>query len=186
MFKKTRVIIASIFLAVLVATGVLVNLFHHINQSIITTQVINAIANLKKNQPRANIINLLPRNINFTGRKHLLSKLKTQLNKQKLGVITQAITGFGGVGKTQLATEFAYQAAERNEYSAIFWIPAETNNSIYSAYKEAASNLQLDVAEMDLENIQNIIHKKLSILYKNTKLLIILGARKAQKLSIAN
>jgi tetratricopeptide (TPR) repeat protein len=52
-----------------------------------------------------------PRNAFFTGRGEDLEKLKAALSGggQPGVVIHQAITGMGGVGKTQLAVEFAYR-----------------------------------------------------------------------------
>jgi tetratricopeptide (TPR) repeat protein len=51
-----------------------------------------------------------PRNAFFTGRTEDLEKLKDVLisDHQSNVVINQAITGMGGIGKTQLAVEFAY------------------------------------------------------------------------------
>ena len=119
-------------------------------------------------------LNLPPRNTNFTGRKHALIQIKSQLSKRKFGIITQSISGLGGIGKTQLAIEYAYQAAENNEYSIIMWIPCETTHTIRNAYNSLADHLKIDTTGMDLENIQNITHKELSEINKNTKMLFIL------------
>ncbi len=120
------------------------------------------------------VFNLPPHNIKFTGRQAALTQIKTQFNKQKTDIITQAIYGLGGVGKTQLATEFAYQSRRSGNYSAIFWIPSETDNTIGDFYKELAANLSIDIRGLDLDNIQTLVHDKLAINYQNSKILLIL------------
>jgi len=51
------------------------------------------------------------RNRNFTGRDRLLDDLRTALSSGHPAALTQAITGLGGVGKTQFAVEYAYRHA---------------------------------------------------------------------------
>jgi len=66
----------------------------------------------------------LPRVVaHFTGRNELLARLHAALGQRQAGVITQAISGLGGVGKTQLAA--AYVAAHQDEYDIVAWIRAE-------------------------------------------------------------
>lgn len=52
-----------------------------------------------------------------------------------------ALSGLGGIGKTQTAIEYAYRYA--NEYVAIFWISAETYESIVSSFVTIAGVLNL-------------------------------------------
>ena len=66
----------------------------------------------------------LPRVVaHFTGRDDLLARLDAALSERRAGVITQAISGLGGVGKTQLAA--AYVAAHRDEFEIVAWVRAE-------------------------------------------------------------
>jgi CO dehydrogenase nickel-insertion accessory protein CooC1 len=44
-----------------------------------------------------------------------------------------AITGLGGVGKTQIALESAFQTRERYPECSIFWIPATNEESLQQA-----------------------------------------------------
>ena len=73
---------------------------------------------------------LPPANLQFTGRESLLSALTQHLQQGQGAVIGQTITGFGGIGKTQLAARFAHAAlAEeggRPTYAYILWLHAET------------------------------------------------------------
>jgi tetratricopeptide (TPR) repeat protein len=66
----------------------------------------------------------LPRVVaHFTGRDDLMAELDCTLDVRLSGVITQIISGLGGVGKTQLAASFA--AAHSDEFNIIAWIRAD-------------------------------------------------------------
>ncbi|MFD3844125.1 FxSxx-COOH system tetratricopeptide repeat protein [Streptomyces sp. NPDC058642] len=66
--------------------------------------------------------NLPARNAVFTGRDSLLVHLRQALASDQR-VAVQALHGRGGVGKTQLAIEYAHRFA--GEYELAWWIPAE-------------------------------------------------------------
>jgi hypothetical protein len=66
--------------------------------------------------------NLPARNAAFTGRDSLLIHLREALTSNSR-VAVQALHGRGGVGKTQLALEYAYRFAGEYEYA--WWIAAE-------------------------------------------------------------
>ena len=75
---------------------------------------------------------LPPPNIQFTGREGPLHALAQHLQQGQGAVIGQTITGFGGVGKTQLAARYAQAAAAheplgeiRPAYEYILWFHAE-------------------------------------------------------------
>ena len=64
------------------------------------------------------------RNRNFTGRTGLLDQLRRRLNRDEVtAVLPHALQGLGGVGKTQLAVEYAYRESEN--YQVVWWIPAD-------------------------------------------------------------
>jgi tetratricopeptide (TPR) repeat protein len=85
----------------------------------------------------------LPRNTLFTGREEILEALHEQLGANQTVALTQssALHGLGGVGKTQIALEYVYQHSL--EYSAVFWISAETEEHIVSSLLHIAEVLQL-------------------------------------------
>ncbi|MDQ0605270.1 tetratricopeptide (TPR) repeat protein [Streptomyces canus] len=66
--------------------------------------------------------NLPARNAAFTGRDSLLADLRKALAADQR-VAVQALHGRGGVGKTQLAIEYAHRFA--GAYECAWWIPAE-------------------------------------------------------------
>jgi tetratricopeptide (TPR) repeat protein len=85
----------------------------------------------------------LPRNPYFTGREEILESLYTQIGVDHAVALTQssALHGLGGVGKTQIALEYAYRHAL--EYSAVFWIRAEMEGQIIASLLRIAETLQL-------------------------------------------
>ncbi len=86
--------------------------------------------------------NIPPRNANFTGRMELLELLSQRLQEGTTTVLPEAIHGMGGVGKTQLAIEYAYR--HQAEYDVVWWIPAERPGQIGQALVELAQRLGLD------------------------------------------
>ena len=84
------------------------------------------------------------RNPFFTGREELLQRLHRELGTTQTAVALsqpQAISGLGGVGKTQLAIEYAYRY--RVEYQAVLWVRAETTEALNASYRELAALLGL-------------------------------------------
>ena len=85
----------------------------------------------------------LPRVVaHFTRREDLLAQLEAALSERRAGVITQTITGLGGVGKTQLAA--AYVEAHQDEFDIAAWVRADDGGTADLA--ELAVALALPVA----------------------------------------
>jgi tetratricopeptide (TPR) repeat protein len=84
----------------------------------------------------------LPRVVaHFTGREDMLAELDMALSHERTGVITQTITGLGGVGKTQLVA--AYAAAHQHEFDIAAWVRADDGGTADLA--ELAVALDLSV-----------------------------------------
>jgi hypothetical protein len=66
--------------------------------------------------------NVPARNPGFTGRRTVLASLRERLTGQQRAWV-QALNGIGGVGKTQVAIEYAHLFA--GEYDLVWWIDAE-------------------------------------------------------------
>lgn len=79
----------------------------------------------------------------FTGREDILSRLHYQLQAGQATTLLQpqAISGLGGIGKTQTAVEYAYQ--HRHEYQFVFWAQAVTREALISSYVAIADLLKL-------------------------------------------
>lgn len=86
--------------------------------------------------------NVPPRNPDFTGREGLLLNLQRSLEaKSKASVLPHALHGSGGVGKTQLAVEFAYRFGDR--YDLVWWIPAEQQTLVLQSLAELGRELRI-------------------------------------------
>ncbi len=81
------------------------------------------------------------RNPHFAGREDLLTELRRVLTSGQPAAWIQAITGLGGVGKTQIAVEYAYRHSE--DYRVIWWVRAEETATLAADYAGLASTLQL-------------------------------------------
>jgi hypothetical protein len=57
----------------------------------------------------------------------------------------QAISGLGGIGKTQLALEYACRYHQ--EYQVVLWVPADSIGALTSSYSNVASLLRLPERE---------------------------------------
>ncbi|MCX5042468.1 NB-ARC domain-containing protein [Aldersonia sp. NBC_00410] len=58
---------------------------------------------------------------------------------------TLIVTGLGGVGKTQLAADFAQRA--QTDVDLLVWVAADSSASLVAVFSEAADRLQLDGAD---------------------------------------
>jgi tetratricopeptide (TPR) repeat protein len=85
-------------------------------------------------------------NRNFTGRDDVLKYLRSSLTSGNYAALTQAISGLGGVGKTQIATEYAFRHA--GDYELIWWIRSEDIETLNADYVQLAFELDLPVKDV--------------------------------------
>lgn len=86
------------------------------------------------------IWNVGPRNPGFVGRDGALASVRERLDSGGAAVV-QALHGLGGVGKTQLAIEYAYRYADA--YDLVWWVNAEEAGLIGEQYVVLAAQLRL-------------------------------------------
>jgi len=89
------------------------------------------------------ITNLPARNAAFSGRKDMLHRLHRVLTAESTATVAQAATvhGLGGIGKTQLALEYAHRYA--SEYDIAWWVVAEVPVAIPGGLAGLARHLGL-------------------------------------------
>jgi hypothetical protein len=75
-----------------------------------------------------------PPNPYFTGREEVLSQLETTLQAGQPAALSQpqAISGLGGIGKTQIALAYAYHHLQ--DYQTILWSRADTTEALISGF----------------------------------------------------
>ncbi|WP_042403751.1 FxSxx-COOH system tetratricopeptide repeat protein [Streptacidiphilus carbonis] len=93
---------------------------------------------------RPAIWNVKPRNPAFTGRSAILESLRDQLRGGNPAVVLPTPTtlyGLGGVGKTQVALEYAHRFMA--DYDLVWWVDAEQSDQVMLSLAELAGKLDL-------------------------------------------
>ncbi|WP_329259303.1 tetratricopeptide repeat protein [Actinoallomurus sp. NBC_01490] len=75
----------------------------------------------------------------FVGRQEALRRVGRALRAGQTGVITQAVVGLGGVGKSELALQYADR--RRGDYELVWWLVAETPGDIQAGLAELCREL---------------------------------------------
>lgn len=123
-----------------------------------TVETVAIMQNMKK--PRDPSVNLpchsIPHGLNlrFLGRESQMGILEETLGPEKNrdGMRAMAIHGIGGVGKTQLALQYANTSLE--VYDLIAWVPAESQIKLVQALSAFAKKLSLVEEQDQMENSQ--------------------------------
>ena len=113
-----------------------------------------------------------PRNPVFSGREELLGDLRKVLTQGSQAALSQpqAISGLGGIGKTQAAVEYAYR--HRDDYRAVLWSGAESRDALVSGFASAARLLELP--ESDEQDLGVVVQAAKRWLESNRGWLLIL------------
>jgi tetratricopeptide (TPR) repeat protein len=94
---------------------------------------------------------------NFTGRAPELEELRRGL-AAGAAVTVHSVHGMGGVGKTQLAVEYAH--AHATDYDLVWWVAAEEPASVPDQFADLAARLGLDPVA-DPEALRAVVHDRL-------------------------
>lgn len=106
------------------------------------------------------------RNISFfTGREELLGGLHERFSggQATVPIREQAICGLGGVGKTQIAVEYAYRYRQEDHF--VLWVNAASRETLIASYVDMAQKLQLP--ERDLQEQDKVVRVVLHWLATN-------------------
>jgi predicted ATPase len=88
-----------------------------------------------------------PHNPFFTGREEVLEGLHRAIEANRAA----ALSGLGGIGKTQTAAEYAHR--HRDDYQTVLWAKADTREALVSDFVTIANLLNLpqkDAADQSL------------------------------------
>ncbi|GCE29803.1 hypothetical protein KDA_52870 [Dictyobacter alpinus] len=107
------------------------------------------------------------RNPHFVGRDELLHKIEqgftapTSIKTPRSPVQIQMLTGLSGMGKTQIAVEYAYRVQEQEPETHVFWITAASEETILNSWMTIANQLPSSCVQWTKnspERIENILH----------------------------
>jgi hypothetical protein len=91
------------------------------------------------------------RNLHFTGRDDLLNETSGQLtqlfNQNKRSTVKVCIAGLGGIGKSELAKEYAYRY--KHLYRIVWWF--DVANDLSQGFKHFAEKLEAKMGSVDVE-----------------------------------
>ncbi|HEY4993529.1 MAG TPA: FxSxx-COOH system tetratricopeptide repeat protein, partial [Nakamurella sp.] len=104
---------------------------------------------------RRRVSNVPARNPHFTGRADLLDRVHRQLRVDPNALAVQALYGLGGVGKTQLAIEYAHRYAA--DYDLVWWIDAEHPVLIPDQFLGLAGRLGLPTDAVAAEVLTRVL-----------------------------
>lgn len=119
------------------------------------------------------------RNPYFTGRERVLTQLHEQLSARLRGQQSShpttivALSGMGGIGKTQTAIEYAYRYSDT--YSAVLWARADSGEALFADFVGIAQQLRLiDASEASAEQASQAVAAVTNWLATHTRWLLIL------------
>jgi Tfp pilus assembly protein PilF len=126
------------------------------------------------------IFNVPERNSFFTGRDLILLDIRDRFMSESRPSHVQTLYGLGGIGKTQIAIEYAHRY--HKDYGFVWWMPAEERTPIELLFARLASRLDLKVAEgKNLDTIRHVLRRQLA--QRNDWLLIFDNANTAEELA---
>jgi tetratricopeptide (TPR) repeat protein len=102
-----------------------------------------------------------PRNPHFVGRESYLAALRKHFIGDAAEGKHQALYGLGGMGKSQIALEYAYR--HREAYTLVWWLPAEDPTALGLAYSRLARAVGLKLGpDVSLDDVRHRVRRVLS------------------------
>ena len=94
------------------------------------------------------------RNRQFTGRDELLNRLQQRLTDAEQGASVCALVGMSGIGKTQIAAEYAHRFSP--DYDVVWWVNSDQRNTQRDRFGELAVELELTDSSEPGERIRAV------------------------------
>ncbi|KAI1159456.1 hypothetical protein F5B18DRAFT_677291 [Nemania serpens] len=115
------------------------------------------------------------RNRDFVGRGSILEQLLETIppGADQDDCQRAAVEGLGGIGKTQVALEAAYQVRDAHPDCSIFWVPAVDLTSFENAYREIGKLLNIPGIDNDKADVKALVKTNLEHAHGSSWLLII-------------
>ncbi|KIN05367.1 hypothetical protein OIDMADRAFT_177562 [Oidiodendron maius Zn] len=104
------------------------------------------------------------RNKDFVGRQSQLNRLVKVLHTDNMeeDCPRAALVGLGGVGKTQIALECAFQLQSISPTCSVFWVRASDTTSFESAYRDIGRQLKIPGLKDDKADVKRLVKTSLS------------------------
>ncbi|KAH8658626.1 hypothetical protein BGZ60DRAFT_507289 [Tricladium varicosporioides] len=117
-----------------------------------------------KIHPKAHWCVPFGQNNQFVGREKQLQEVIAKLAPEEYEKDCQrvAITGLGGIGKTQVALEAAFRIRERHPDCSVFWVSAVNVPSFEAAFLEIGLKFQIPGINEDEANVKSLVQAYLS------------------------
>lgn len=123
--------------------------------------------------PTARTSNHPPRNEQFVCPEDVFNRIVKQSSEPASCV---ALVGLGGIGKSQLALEFAYRTAAKMPKVWVFWIYADTQEHIEEGFKRIAELVKLPAQNLPWVDLYQLVCNWLSDTQNGRWILILDGA----------
>ncbi|SPJ80264.1 uncharacterized protein FTOL_08656 [Fusarium torulosum] len=80
----------------------------------------------------------LQRTSRFVGRQDVFRRLHSRMNSNSNSLVVLSLYGMGGIGKTQVAIQFAHQVMEQDTGISVFWVNGASLSAVQESYYQIA------------------------------------------------
>ncbi|KAL6828399.1 hypothetical protein V8C40DRAFT_286390 [Trichoderma camerunense] len=128
-----------------------------------------------KEIPRGLFLLPIQRNAHFTGREDILTRLLANIRPgaKRDRCYRAAITGYEGVGKTQIALEAAYRLHDKHANYSIFWASATDATTFHNDYRQIGRKMKIEGIDEDKADVKQLVTTALSQESRDGWLLVI-------------